>query len=117
MDEPYDIWIEAEVWTPDSWTPTDCNADILVTFADGSRWVATCFTYANVMTLTTAYRSSGDLLAGRYFWASDMVLVERLDRPFVEALVRHLLQEQTFATIFRWVAPESDDYSVTDGIC
>jgi len=47
MDE-YTIWIEAEVWEPGSWDPADANSDVAVTFADGSRWFATVFTYRNV---------------------------------------------------------------------
>ena len=39
--QPYTIWIEAEYWPPEQWTPVDDNTSVNVTFADGSvRWVA-----------------------------------------------------------------------------
>jgi hypothetical protein len=108
MDTPVSIWIEADLWAPDTWSPTDANSDVVVTFTDGSRWVASCFTYANIATLSATYQSSGELLHGRYFWATDMLLVQRLERSFLEELVRHLLQIGTFTSIFRRLPSEAE---------
>jgi hypothetical protein len=47
MSQPrgYTLWIEAEEWAPGEWTPADDNTDVIVTFADASRWVATFLLY------------------------------------------------------------------------
>ena len=34
----YTIWIEAELWAPGQWNPVDDTTDVIVTFADRSRW-------------------------------------------------------------------------------
>ena len=39
------IWIEAEQWAEGEWDILDANTAALVTFEDGSRWVASFFTY------------------------------------------------------------------------
>jgi hypothetical protein len=98
---PYTIWFEAEVWAPDTWTPHDTNSDVIVTFADGARWVATFFSYANIATLTAKNQSTGECLAGAYFWANDMILVDAIRRPRIELIIQHLLEEQSFTHVFR----------------
>lgn len=47
----YSIWIEAEQWAEGEWNIHDVNTDAIVTFEDGSRWVASFFTYKNIQTL------------------------------------------------------------------
>ncbi len=96
----YTIWIEAEVWEPGSWDPTDANADVAVTFADGSRWFATVFTYRNVLTLTERWRRTGESFGGRYFWTSDLLLLDELSRARIEEVIAHTLANGEFAAIF-----------------
>ncbi|HYE76162.1 MAG TPA: hypothetical protein VEF04_22645 [Blastocatellia bacterium] len=79
-----DIWIEAEEWTSSEWNINDCNTDVAVTFTDGRRWTATFFTYSNISTLIEKNRQSGECLSGKYFCASDMVLVDEVSRERIE---------------------------------
>jgi hypothetical protein len=44
----YSIWIEAEQWSEGEWNVYDDNTDAIVTFKDGSRWVASFNTYKNI---------------------------------------------------------------------
>lgn len=105
---PVSIWIEAEVWPPESWDMRDVNSDIIVTFPDHSRWVASFFTYQNITTLTSHYQHTGELLHGAYFWASDMLLIQQLDRVSVARVIAQLLQENMFATVFRRLPDDSE---------
>lgn len=107
----YTIWIEAERWSSSIWTPDDANSDVIVTFADGTRWVATCFSYQNIATITAKNQSSGECLGGTYYWASDMLLVDAIQRSHIERIVQHLLDLQSFPRVFRQLSPEveSDD--------
>jgi hypothetical protein len=59
---------------------TDDNSDVIVTFSDDKKYVATFFTYDNVKTLTEKNKKTGELLSGKYFWASDMILVDKTFR-------------------------------------
>ncbi len=95
------------MWTPDTWTPHDANSDVIVTFADGTRWVATFFSYANIATLSAKNQSTGECLAGAYFWATDMILVDAIRRPRIELIIKHLLEEQSFTRVFRRLDDEA----------
>ena len=97
---PYTLWIEAEEWPAGEWTPDDDATDVVVTFADGARWVATFVAYAHVATLVARNRESGDNLGGRYLWASDLVLVDTTARATVEAVVDDLLRDGGFESAF-----------------
>ncbi len=107
MPQPrgHTLWIEAEEWAPGEWTPVDDNTDVIVTFADASRWVATFLSYANIQTLTEKNRRTGECLAGAYFWASDMILIDEVSRPRIEEVVQHLIQEGEFEAIFTYLPP------------
>jgi hypothetical protein len=94
------IWIEAEEWAPGEWNPQDDNTDVIVTLEDGSRWAATFFTYRNVQTLTDKNKTTGECLAGAYFWSSNMVIIDEVSRQRIEAVIGELLKEKTFETVF-----------------
>lgn len=99
MDERY-IWIEAEQWAPGEWDSADCNSDVMVSFRDGAEWVSTFFTYKNIATLIDKYKRSGERLGGKYFWATDMVLVDELTRQRGEEVVAHLIKTDDFEKVF-----------------
>lgn len=94
------IWIEAEAWAPGQWNDIDANSDVIVTLVDGSRWVATFLTYANVVSLAQKNQQTGECMRGAYLWVSDMVLIDRLNRPRIEAVIDHLLHTDEFVQIF-----------------
>ncbi|MFL5574506.1 MAG: hypothetical protein ACJ79S_00825 [Gemmatimonadaceae bacterium] len=96
----YSVWIEAEEWGEGAWDPADEASDVVVTFGDGERWVASFVAYGHVPTLAARNRESGDCLGGRYLWASDLVLVDRIDRPTVEAVVADLIRDGGFESAF-----------------
>jgi len=106
--QPYRIWIEAEAWVPDSWHPLDTNSDVIVTFADGSRWVASFFSYANVATLVASWKQTGECMHGSYVWASDMILIDEVSRPQIEKVVINLLETGLFKNAFTQVAEIHD---------
>ncbi len=98
--QQYTIWIEAEQWVPGSWNPEDDNTDVIVTWEDGSRWVATFFAYQNVQTLSEKNRRTGESLSGAYFWASDMILADKVSRQRIEQIIEELIKTGEFETIF-----------------
>lgn len=105
----YSLWIEAEEWAEGEWNPADDNTDVIVMFADGSRWVATFFAYANIHTLTEKNRRTGECLSGAYFWASDVILVEDVSRARIEAVVADLIHEGTFDLVFSRLPDAEED--------
>ncbi len=99
------IWIASESKGPiiGGQLYTDDNSDVIVTFMDGKKYVATFFTYDNVKTLTEKNKTTGELLGGRYFWASDMILVDRIDRGTIEQVINDLIKEKDFDRIFSFI--------------
>ena len=100
-DQNYYVWIEAEQWASGEWNPTDGNSAVMVSFEKGAEWVATFFSYRNISTLVEKNRSSGECLHGKYFWASEMILVDEVSRERIEEVVRHLIEVGEFESVFR----------------
>lgn len=97
---PYSIWIEAEDWGEGAWDPSDEASDVVVTFADGRRWIASFVAYGHIPTLVARNRESGENLGGRYLWASDLVLVDAVSRDSIEAVVADLIRDGGFESAF-----------------
>ncbi|WP_421750280.1 hypothetical protein [Croceimicrobium sp.] len=97
------IWIESEERGSilDGSQKANDNSDVIVTFRDKSRYVATFFSYQNIEHLRRKNQETGECLKGRYFWASDMILIESLNRKEIETIIEHLLKEDEFPLIFR----------------
>lgn len=66
------IWYEF-LETQDSVDRFDCNSDVIFELNDGSKWVATFFTYQNIETLRKKNQLSGECLNGIYF--ADMLSI------------------------------------------
>jgi hypothetical protein len=72
------------------------SIDVIVTLLDGSRYVATFFTYESICRITRKNQATGESLAGKYFWASDMILIDKIDRESIELVIQNLLQDGCF---------------------
>lgn len=101
----YKISLESEHWASGEWNIEDGNTNVFVRFDDGDEWVATFFTYANITSLAEKNQRTGECLAGGYFWASDMFLIDEISRERIEKVVRHLLEddETNFSSVFTQV--------------
>jgi hypothetical protein len=96
----YSIWIEAEEWSPGQWTPNDDNSDVIVEFENGKRWIATFFSYQNIISLKEKNRETGEYLGGKHFCATDIILVDEVSRERIEEVVAVLLKTEQFDTYF-----------------
>ena len=101
----YPIWIEAEGWAVGEWTPADDNTDVIVTFENGATWVATFFSYQNILSRAEKNRGPGECLGGKYLVATDMVLGDEGSRERIEEVVADLLKQNDFE---RYFAPCED---------
>jgi hypothetical protein len=94
--QKYSIWIEAEEWLAGEWTPVDDNSDAIVTFETGERWVATFFSYQNIVSQV----EKRECLGGKYFVATDMILVDEVSRERIEEVVADLKAKDEFERYF-----------------
>ena len=93
------IWIEHDHWSEVNLH--DGNTDVIVTLSDGKKYVATFFTYKNIGSLTESNQNTGECLSGKYFWASDMILIDQLSRQSIETVISHLIEVNEFTSIFK----------------
>ncbi|MFJ7666563.1 hypothetical protein ACIQXI_05610 [Lysinibacillus sp. NPDC097195] len=94
------IWIEAENWSEGEWDIENTNLDVIVTFPNRSKYLASFFTYQNVISLTERYKETGENMEGAYFSASDMVLIDIASRERIYQLIDYLIDNDTFKSVF-----------------
>ena len=97
----YSVWIESESWDQELWNEEDNNTDVVVKFGDGSEWMATFFTYQNILSLSKKYEETGECLNGNYFWASEMILVKKINRNVIEEVISQLFEDGSFENVFK----------------
>ncbi len=106
--QKYTVWIEAENWAPGEWKPDDDNTDVIVTWDDGSRWLASFISYQNVQTLTEKNKKTGECLSGAYFWMSDMILIDEVSRHRIEDIIHDLIRVGYFESAFTQLPNQED---------
>lgn len=80
--------------------PDHENIDVVVEF-ESQRFAATFFTLRNINRIMERHQASGESDHGRYFWASDMIVVPRITLEEIERTVSHLIEVGEFETAFR----------------
>ncbi|PKV82660.1 hypothetical protein [Streptomyces sp. TLI_146] len=81
-----------------------CNVDALVTLNDGSGWSATMFTVAEVERLMKLWASTGEALAGRYFWVSNGLIVRDPGIESMTEVIAGLIENGELSDIFQRVS-------------
>lgn len=98
-----DIWIESEekgsIINGDKYD--NDNTDVIVTLDDKCRYIATFFTYKNIENIRNKNKKTGECNSGKYFWASDMIIVEKTDRLTIEETIEFLISSDEFKQVFR----------------
>lgn len=80
--------------------PDNANVDVHVTFPNGESFSAVFFTLQNIDTLMKEYKKTGECANGLYFWASNMMIVQKLTEQTICETVENLLTEGEFASVF-----------------
>ena len=78
------------------------NVDIEVDLDDATVYTATFFTVTNIIYLMNNYKYfTGDCNNGKYFWASDMCIVDILEYSRIEETIISIFNEGLLEQIFR----------------
>jgi hypothetical protein len=104
----FELWIEAEEWDAGEWQPGDSVTDVIVTLPDGTRWVAAFCAFDHIASLRGGCAESGDCLAGKYLWASDLILIDATSRPSIEAAVADILAKGDLKSAFSEIVEEDE---------
>ncbi|GGY61615.1 hypothetical protein GCM10010326_65560 [Streptomyces xanthochromogenes] len=87
--------------SPDEELDSVCNVEVLVKLKDGSRWSATVFTLAEVERPMKTWAGSGEALEGRYFWASDGLIVRDPGIDSMADVIAGLIEEEDFRAVLQ----------------
>ena len=82
------------------------NSDVEVVFENGDRYIGSAFTYSNIEWLRNKNKKTGECLSGAYFWASNMFIIERIDRKLIEEVVDDLIRIDSFESVFSRIESE-----------
>ena len=80
--------------------PENDNVDVNVTLENGIRYFGTFFTLSNIQQILEDYRLSGECANGKYFWATDMCIIEKIDIETMYECVQDMLDDGCFKNIF-----------------
>ena len=80
--------------------PNNDNVDVQVTFPNGESFSAVFFTLQNIDTLMKHCKKTGECANGLYFWASDMMIVQKLTEQTICKTIDNLLVKGEFASVF-----------------
>lgn len=78
------------------------NIDVQVEI-NGKMYVATFFTISNIRQIMSTYKSSGECLNGKYFWASDMIIVDNLEENEIRKVITHLVDNGEISSAFHMI--------------
>jgi hypothetical protein len=76
------------------------NVDAEIALSNGEVRTVTFFTLANIASILDGYRSSGECLGGKFFWAKDLVIVEDLSQETIREAVWELLRSGEYSHAF-----------------
>ena len=102
MSDIKNIWIETEEKGPiqGDFSEINDNSDVIVTFENGENYIATFYTYQNIEWLRQKNQKTGECLDGKYFYGTDLILIDKLNRVNVANVINHLIKEDEFFTAF-----------------
>ncbi|HZG16485.1 MAG TPA: hypothetical protein VE710_15955 [Candidatus Bathyarchaeia archaeon] len=105
------IWINIEQSDDfEEFDLTDEHTDVIVTFSNRSKWVASFYTYKNIETIRKQRQKSGENLSGGYFWTTDLILIDEVSRKRIEAVIEDLIKEDGFKYVFARADDITEEY-------
>ena len=102
MSNIKNIWIETEEkgTIQSGKAELNDNSDVIVTFENGEKYVATFFTFDNIEWLRQKSQKTGECLNGKYFFATDLILIDKLNREEIIEVINYLINQGEFFTAF-----------------
>lgn len=103
----FSLWLEFELWDPaEIRDPADDFFNMQIRLADGRRYALNVWTYDYLRRAVQECREDRSHLQGAYLIPPDL-LVERLDRGRMEAIVAEMLANDELRA--EWLCPDQDD--------
>ncbi len=94
-----DIWVETDLSS--NYDKNNTNSDVIVEFQNGKKYIATFFTYNNLIELINKNKLTGECLNGKYFWASSMIFVDEISKINLTMIIEKLIDNLEFYDVFK----------------
>jgi len=78
----------------------DENTAAIVTINDGSKYIASFFSYHSIERLRIENARSNEYLGGKYFWKKGMLLIDKCSIDNIKIVIEDILEEGNFEEIF-----------------
>ena len=88
--------------------PDNDNIDVYVKLSNGKEYVVTFFTLNNIKHLMKKWKTTGEN-SGKYFWALNSCIIERLDHKTLEECINEMLSNGEFEYVFDEVKQANSD--------
>lgn len=105
-----DLYLSAEI-SPNSSgiNYENSNTDVIVTVEEEgeelerkvAKYVASFFTYDNILYLRSMHCRTGEYLHGQYFYSKNMMIINNCSIENIRSVVFHLIEEGGFRDVFR----------------
>jgi len=82
----------------DSFNVAEQNIDFNIT-VDNIKYTGTAVTLKNIEYLMKKYRASGDCHFGRYFWQSNMLILEEMSIDCLRDALLDIVKDKTLGTL------------------
>ena len=79
----------------------DDNCDVIVEFNNGDTYIASFFTFKNIETLRKNFSTTGECMNGKFFWSSDMFIIDNLKTDNVKKVIKYLIDNNEFESVFK----------------
>ncbi|MEN8228471.1 MAG: hypothetical protein ABFS38_09980 [Bacteroidota bacterium] len=77
------------------------STDVIVLSENGSKYLASFFTYDNIVERRLISKRNGEYMDGLYFWDKNMIIVEECSLTAIQKVVLHLIDEGEFQEAFK----------------
>ena len=77
------------------------NVDVEVEFKNGLKYHATFFTLKNIEEIMNNYKNTRECLSGKYFWSSQMIIIEKLEPDLIISAIEDLIKSDEFEFVFK----------------
>lgn len=75
--------------------------DVVVDLVNGEQYVASFFTYRQILELKAWHERTGEYLNGKYFFSKNMVLIDFFSSENIRKVIDHLIEEGEFREVFK----------------
>ncbi len=108
----FELWLEFEWWQPQPEDDPHNNFfNMRIRLSNGKTYALNVWTFTYLVRTHHHDQQLGERLAGQYLVPPDL-LVEKLDRPLLEAVVHDLIQTNSLRD--EWLSHNSEDEPASD---